>query len=185
MSVKSGLRTRVRAARRALSDRDRETARAAICDAVLEHCRLRVAAGTLSTGARVAGYVPFASEPGSIELLVALGRSGYEVIVPITQPDGDLDWARWTPDREDRPPLGSSAVVSSALVLVPAFAVDPAGRRLGRGGGSYDRALARMPDGVEVAAVLFDGEVLPEVPVDAWDRPVTAVVTPTGWTSLR
>ncbi len=79
--------------------------------------------------------------------------------------------------------LGVDAVRSVDALLVPALAVDAAGSRLGRGGGSYDRALARVPAGTPVAALLFDDEVLAldAVPRDAWDRPVTAVVTPSGW----
>ena len=69
-------------------------------------------------------------------------------------------------------------------MLVPAFAVDPTGNRLGRGGGSYDRALARLPARTPVAALLYADELLPEVPVESWDLPVTSVVTPDGWHDL-
>jgi 5-formyltetrahydrofolate cyclo-ligase len=125
------------------------------------------------------------TEPGSVELLASLTRSGYAVIVPMTQEDNDLDWRAWTLTGQARLPLGVAAVAAASLVLVPAFAVDAAGRRLGRGGGSYDRALARVPPVVPIAAVLFDDELVPEVPVDEWDRPVSAVVTPSGWRLLN
>jgi 5-formyltetrahydrofolate cyclo-ligase len=52
--------------------------------------------------------------------------------------------------------------------------------RLGRGGGSYDRALGRVPVGTFVCALLYDGEVLDDVPRGPHDRPVTAVATPSG-----
>ena len=52
------------------------------------------------------------------------------------------------------------------MVLVPALAVDRTGMRLGRGGGSYDRALGRVPVGTFVCALLYDGEVLDRVPHD-------------------
>jgi 5-formyltetrahydrofolate cyclo-ligase len=61
-------------------------------------------------------------------------------------------------------------------VLVPALAVDRHGNRLGRGGGSYDRALARAT-GLTVA-VLYDGELVDLLPVEPHDVPVNAVVTP-------
>ena len=55
-------------------------------------------------------------------------------------------------------------------MLAPALAVDGAGRRLGQGGGSYDRALERA--GAPVVAVVFDDEVLDgQIPVEAHDRP--------------
>jgi len=52
--------------------------------------------------------------------------------------------------------------------------------RLGRGGGSYDRALGRVPVGTFVCALVYDGELLDEVPREPHDRPVSAVVTPSG-----
>jgi len=65
-------------------------------------------------------------------------------------------------------------------VLVPGLAVDRSGMRLGRGGGSYDRALARVPVGTPVLVLLYDGEVLDRVPADDHDRRVTAAVTASG-----
>jgi 5-formyltetrahydrofolate cyclo-ligase len=81
--------------------------------------------------------------------------------------------------------LGRDAVATADVVLVPGLAVDRTAMRLGRGGGSYDRALGRVPVGTFVCTLLYDGEVLDEVPAEPHDRPVTAVVTPSGLTRLR
>ena len=54
------------------------------------------------------------------------------------------------------------------------------GVRLGPGGGYYDRALAHARPDAVLVAVLFDGELLDEVPAEAHDHRVTAVVTPSG-----
>ena len=78
------------------------------------------------------------------------------------------------------PRLGPEAVASAGLVLVPALAVDRSGMRLGQGGGSYDRALARVPAGVPLAVLLYDGELVDDVPSEPHDRPVTLVVLPSG-----
>ncbi len=67
----------------------------------------------------------------------------------------------------------------------PGLAVSLAGERLGQGGGSYDRALGRVPVGTPVVICLYDDEVGLDVPVDDHDRPVTAAVTPTRWIPLR
>jgi 5-formyltetrahydrofolate cyclo-ligase len=53
-----------------------------------------------------------------------------------------------------------------------------------RGGGSYDRALARCDDRSATAALLFEGEVVPRLPRNPWDVPVAAAVTPNGWIPL-
>ena len=131
----------------------------------------------LSGGAAVASYVPVGGEPGLPP------RPGW--LLPVLLPDGDLDWAaydgRLAPGRYGLlepvgPRLGRDAVARCAVVLVPALAVDGAGRRLGRGGGSYDRALARARG--LLVAVLHDGELLEQVPVEDHDVPVHAVVSP-------
>ena len=74
------------------------------------------------------------------------------------------------------PSLGLDGIAEAALVLAPALAVDAAGRRLGQGGGSYDRALTRSS--APVLAVVFDDELLDSVPVQPHDRPVGGTLTP-------
>ena len=106
-------------------------------------------------------------------------------------PDGDLDWAVYHGAESlvsarlgllepAGPRLGVDAVATADLVLVPGLAVSPAGDRIGRGGGSYDRALARVPVGTSVWVLLYDDEVGLDVPVEPHDRPVTGAVTPSG-----
>ena len=63
-------------------------------------------------------------------------------------------------------------------MLAPALAVDGAGRRLGQGGGSYDRALDAHERAV--LAVVFDDELIESVPAQAHDRPVGGTLTPAG-----
>jgi 5-formyltetrahydrofolate cyclo-ligase len=177
---KTALRTIVAAARAARTEQQRDQDRAAIRTHVLAGCR----AGRVQPGSLIAAYEPLRTEPGSTELLAELAAEGYRLIVPVTLADRDLDWAPWDPGRGSGPRLGVDSVGAAALVLVPAFAVDPAGHRLGRGGGSYDRALARVPVGTPVAALLYREELVPDVPVESWDLPVTSVVTPDGWRDL-
>lgn len=141
--------------------------------------------------ATVAAYVSVGQEPGTGPLVDLLAGAGKRVILPVLLPDNDLDWAAYTGPGDlvaagrgllepAGPRLGPDAIGTADVVLVPALAVDRGGMRLGRGGGSYDRALGRVPVGTFVCALLYDGEVLDEVPRDVHDRPVTAVVTPSG-----
>jgi 5-formyltetrahydrofolate cyclo-ligase len=162
--AKADLRATLLGARRARSESDLRLARAAIARRALE----------LSEAARcVAAYEPLRTEPGSVDLLDALGRLGITVLLPVLLADRDLAWVARGTD-------AAGSLADAQLVLVPALAVDRRGHRLGRGGGSYDRALARVAAGTPVLALVFDDEVLPVVPVDPWDRPVTGALTPSA-----
>ena len=126
---------------------------------------------------RVFAYEPRPDEPGSIRLLEAMAGRGASIHLPWLRPDRDLDWVRWA----DSTNVGRAAVADASVVLVPAFAVDRAGMRLGRGGGSYDRALSRLDSHAQAVALLHPGELLSFVPSQPWDQPVGAVVTASGW----
>ena len=142
----------------------------------------------------VAAYLPLPSEPLDAALLDSLSAMS-TVIVPVTVGPAPLDWCRYpAPIRRaalgiDEPAgarLGAAAVATADVVLVPALAVDGQGHRLGRGGGHYDRTLALLDEidpprparRSDIIAVLYDGELLDDVPFDALDRAVSAVVTP-------
>ena len=81
--------------------------------------------------------------------------------------------------------LGLDAIATANVVLTPGLAVDRTGMRLGQGGGCYDRALGRVPVGTFTCTLLYDDELVDEVPSAPHDRPVTAVATPSGITRLR
>jgi 5-formyltetrahydrofolate cyclo-ligase len=145
--------------------------------------------------ATVAAYVSVSSEPGTGPLLDRLAAAGKRVILPLVQPDLDLEWAAYDgPDalRTARrglleptgPSLGHDAVSTADAVLVPGLAVARDGTRLGQGGGCYDRALARVPAGTFVCVLLNSEEVLGSVPRDDHDRAVAAVATELGLTRL-
>lgn len=150
----------------------------------------RVTADSRVGSARaVAAYIDTAGEPPTGALLARLADRGVTVLLPVLLPDGDLDWAldglrrrgRWGLVEPAGPRLGPGAVASADVVVVPALAVSAAGDRLGRGGGSYDRALARTDPATPVIALLWDGELGIDVPVEPHDRRVSAAVTPSGW----
>ena len=62
----------------------------------------------------------------------------------------------------------------------------PGRERLGRGGGSYDRALARVGPLIPLIALVYDGELLDHVPAQPHDVPVRAAVSPAnGITVVR
>jgi 5-formyltetrahydrofolate cyclo-ligase len=183
-AAKAALRTRVRAGRGRRAEQqpagDRHTDAVLLADAVLAGLRGHLGPSVC----RVAAYVARLTEPPTDVLVDGLVQAGYEVVLPVTQPDLDLDWRHVTTPEL----LGPDALATAAVVVVPALAVDRGGRRLGQGGGSYDRALLRRAPAALVVALLNDDELLPEgsVPVDAHDVPLDAAVAPRlGWVDLR
>jgi 5-formyltetrahydrofolate cyclo-ligase len=181
---KAELRRRLLAGRRALGQAELAAAGRSIRDAVLDLPETQMA-GT------VAAYWSIGAEPDTHGLLFALWKRGTYVLLPVLLPDGDLDWASYEgPDslrpgprgmlEPSEPARGVGAVCSADLVLVPALAVDHSGLRLGRGGGSYDRALARVGAQVPTVALLYDPELLDRVPGGPHDQRVRMVARPSA-----
>ena len=186
---KASLRRRLVTARAAMSDSARAQASRLIRDHVLEMPEVS-AAGT------IAAYYSIGTEPDTHGLIFGLWTRGSYVVLPVLRPDGDLDWASYEgPDslapgprgllEPTEPVRGLATVARADVVLVPALAVDARGYRLGRGGGSYDRALARVSGQVPTIALLYDDELLPAVPTEAHDQRVRLVARPgSGLTRL-
>jgi 5-formyltetrahydrofolate cyclo-ligase len=179
---KASLRRTVVAARMAMSPSERVAAGRLIRDQVLEMPEVS-AAGT------VAAYYSVGTEPDTHGLVFALWKRGSYVVLPVLLPDGDLDWASYEgPDslapgprgvlQPVEPVRGPGTVARADVVLVPALAVDASGHRLGRGGGSFDRALARVGGQVPTIGLIYDSELLPSVPAEPHDRAVRAIARP-------
>ena len=165
-----------------MSDSARAQASRLIRDHVLEMPEVS-AAGT------IAAYYSIGTEPDTHGLIFGLWKRGSYVVLPVLRPDGDLDWASYEgPDslapgprgllEPTEPVRGPATVARADVVLVPALAVDARGYRLGRGGGSYDRALARVSGQVPTIALLYDDELLPTVPTEAHDQRVRLAAQP-------
>ncbi len=189
-SRKIALRRQLVANRNKINRPVRDATASPLRDAVLSLPEIQMA-GT------VAAYVSVGTEPDTSGLVYALWKRGTYVLLPLLRADSDLDWASYEgPDslgpgphgllEPTEPPRGVTAVTSADLVIVPALAVDRSGMRLGRGGGSYDRALARIGAAVPTIALIYDDELLEEVPAGPLDRPVRMVAQPgQGITRLR
>ena len=184
--AKSALRDQLLTARGRRSLLEVGEAARSIAAHLLAHPEVRRAA-------TVAAYVSVGSEPGTGVLIDALVAAGKRVILPVLLPDGDLDWALYQGSAALAPAgrgllepvgprLGLQAVAGADVVLAPGLAVAVDGTRMGRGGGSYDRALARVPEGTFTCVLLYDDELVAGVPHEPHDLPVRAAATPAGIT---
>lgn len=141
----------------------------------------RLASSLLVAAARTVGlYRALPSECGTASLAAALQSLGKEICFPAVA--GRTLQFRRSAGVFVRGALGieeptGSLVDLSAidLLVVPAIAVDKRGGRLGRGKGFYDAALSHFA-AVSVALV-FDAQLVPEVPVGEHDRPVAWICT--------
>jgi 5-formyltetrahydrofolate cyclo-ligase len=143
----------------------------------------RLAASEIASRASViALYRALPSEVGTATLALALSAAGKKVCYPVVVPGARcLEFRRSagvfvSGSLGVEEPTGSPVPLASVdLLVVPAIAVDERGSRLGRGRGHYDATLASCA-GFSVALV-FESQLVPEVPLGEHDRPVNAICT--------
>ncbi len=186
--LKQALRARLRAELKTLYTEARAAASAELC------ARVRASAAWQNARA-VLLFFPVASEPDITPLLadalaagklLALPRfnaatNAYEA-VRVIDPVRELA----TGPFQVREPVAACPVVALNrldLALVPGLGFDARGRRLGRGKGHYDRLLAGFT-GMKIG-VAFDFQIVAEVPREAHDIALDAVVTPTRWIEAK
>jgi len=136
-------------------------------------------------GAVVAGFWPLDGEIDIRPLLEALHARGHAVVLPQTPKRGEpLIFRRWLPGmgmvRERFGTLRPTGEVLTPRVLfVPLLAFDRAGRRLGYGGGFYDRTLAALPGACAIGCA-FAAQEMAEVPAGPGDFLLDAIATEQG-----
>lgn len=193
---KRSLRASIRSARR-----QREPHTRAVDSERLTDQLIRLIAN--SGAGRIACFMSRADEPDTSGAMKWAVASGIAVIVPVARADGDLDWVELDDsprvvselgiEEPTGPRLGVEAVQDVGLVLIPAAAVDRGGMRLGWGKGFYDRTLEHLRHtqgdvathieaGPPVFAVVFENELVDNVPALPHDRAVDGVITPAGVT---
>ena len=138
------------------------------------------------TGAPLGGYLPMRTE---IDPLPAMAAHVGPVAVPVIMGRGmPLKFREWTPGVALIPGEFGALIpadgpwIEPHVLIVPLLAFDARGYRLGYGGGFYDRTLqalrARRP--TRAIGFAFAAQELPEVPIDATDQRLDAVVTDAG-----
>ncbi|MGC1387971.1 MAG: 5-formyltetrahydrofolate cyclo-ligase [Steroidobacteraceae bacterium] len=190
--MKVKLRKELRAARRSLASADHDLRSRLAAASVI-----RLAA--FKSGARIALYLPFDRETDTAALVMAAQRRGIRIFVPVVS---DLRHRRLhfhpLTGETRRGTFGISVPKGAPhrlartveprwfdLIVVPLVGVDPRGRRLGMGGGFYDRALAfrrhrRHWKGPRLVGFGFDRQRTACVFADPWDVRLDALATESG-----
>ena len=183
--LKARLRSEARARRAARSEADRALASVAVTanlDQVIRDCGATAVAIFLSTP----------TEPETREAIRELSNAGIRFVAPVSREGGVMEWTPVDGTSPERPGLGGMpepdvSVDSTAktvvvdLVVCPAAAVDKTGTRLGWGGGFYDRFFAELSPETRVFALVFDDDVVSNLPREKHDVPVDGVITSSGW----
>lgn len=159
----------------------------------------------------VALYMPTRYEADTALLLAAARRAGKEVFLPrvLQGQPGMMDFARCRGEHElvcgaygimePDPSLPACAFVTPAegppegpalapeLFVIPGVAFDRVGRRLGYGGGYYDRFLSSplLRAGGRFVGLAYGFQVVDELPAEPWDQPVDALCTDSGYMEFR
>jgi len=185
-AAKRELRNSLRAARRALPAAGRMQAAEAIVAPLL-------AFPELHAPGYVAGYWAMDGEVPLHVLQMRLPAHS-RWCLPCIQADGSLRFAPWRPGdplvsnrfgipEPDLEPASQLDAADVALILLPLVGFDRAGRRLGMGGGFYDRTLAfraARPAPPRLVGVAYGLQETDALPADAWDVPLDAIVTEQG-----
>jgi 5-formyltetrahydrofolate cyclo-ligase len=176
-ALKERLRNEMRLARRATPPEQREVLSKKVAEQVLS-------LPELASPSRVAGYLAFGSEVQTRHLLEEMAERGHELYLPFVE-GSEMQVARWEPGDPlvqssygpKEPSLRKATDPARLdLVLVPGLAFDRCGRRLGWGGGFYDRFLERAA-GVTSVGLGFHSQLIEAVPVGPTDRRLAVVVT--------
>jgi len=181
---RAALRRRILSLREELSHEERNGKSAAIAGRFF-------ALPFLAPGCSIFCYVHFRSEVETLPLIRLCLARGFRVSVPrvvetnrsllacaITDPERDLiPGYRAIPEPKAGLPLVDPACIQVAVV--PGSVFDPAGGRLGYGGGYYDRFFAHQAPGALRVGLAYDLQVLASVPLEPHDQRMHCLLTET------
>jgi len=183
---KRALRARMKALRDGLSAEEKVRAATRIAEAGLGFLPPRAPAPNLI----VSGFASLPEELNAWPLLRRLNSEGFALALPVVQAKGQpLIFRAWVPGDAmhkgvwDIPePKADKPDVEPDILLVPLLAFDRHGRRLGYGGGFYDRTLRRLRSRKSIVTVglAFDEQQVDAVPHLDYDQRLDWVLTPSG-----
>lgn len=186
--MKSSLRTQLRQTLSSVPPADRATATATASNLLL-------AQSPFLSARTILFYIPLKDELDLRPAAASAIAAGKRVALPRYDPSTQIYTAALLDCPLDQLPIGQFGIPEPActalpvplneldFVLVPGLAFDPAGHRLGRGKGFYDRLLAEVRG--TKCGVALDLQILDELPFEPHDIAVDYILTPTRWLQAR
>jgi 5-formyltetrahydrofolate cyclo-ligase len=141
-------------------------------------------------GLVISGFFPIRSEADVRPLMARLKTRGARLCLPVVIDRETIVFRELVAGAElidtgfgTRGPGPDAAVLDPDLLLVPLSAFDADGNRIGYGAGHYDRAIARLREKgrhPRLIGIAFDCQEVAEVPYEAHDVRLEAVLTESG-----
>ena len=185
MIFRSDLRRNLRTARRALTPEQQAQAGVGLAEVVLRQ-------DFLAESLHIALYLANDGEIDPGNLITRLQEMGKQCYLPVLADDDGriLSFVAYQPDTRlienkygiPEPEYKKKHAIRPQdldLVLMPLTGFDEAGRRLGMGGGYYDRTFEfiRMAEKPLLVGLAHECQKVPEIPAEHWDIPVSGIAT--------
>jgi 5-formyltetrahydrofolate cyclo-ligase len=135
-------------------------------------------------------FASFRSEVDTFGMMRTLLPAGKEVVVPKVEKERHLLLLYEVRDVDalmpgymgiPEPPVAVGEIPADVndvdLVIIPGAGFDPAGNRIGYGGGYYDRLLAELRRGIPVIAPAYEEQIVGSIPAEPHDVRVSVIVT--------
>ncbi|MFM1953083.1 MAG: hypothetical protein RL187_292 [Actinomycetota bacterium] len=179
---KKALRAEIRERRRIMTPLERDKAEAGLL------ANMKALVDTHVAG-KIACYLSQPDEPPTRAFVDWAVGEGLVVLVPAAREDGLMDWVLYEADDSltsdelgldvpENTTYGPIVLTQVDLIFVPAASVAEDGMRLGWGRGYFDRALGALQNEAPTYAVVYDHEVVDDVPREVHDQAVKGAVTP-------
>lgn len=186
MSNKTELRREMKARRKALTAEEKSAADAAVCEKLKARSDIYVMVDPFDYGGALAVYLASPDEINIDPYIEYMLAAGVEVVAP-----------RWNGETYElaklkgldekslrRGPMGIREPADADIVepknvyawIIPGLAFTRGGKRLGYGGGWYDRFLASAPKGAVKIGVAHPFQIVDDLPAEPHDIPLADVV---------
>ena len=186
MSNKDELRREMKARRKALAAEEKSAADAAVCEKLKARSDIGEMIDPLNCGSPIAVYLASPDEINIDPYIEYMLATGVEVVAPRWNGETyELAKLKGLDEKDlRRGPMGIREPIDADIVepkdvyawIIPGLAFTRSGKRLGYGGGWYDRFLASAPKGAIKIGVAYSFQIVDDLPAEPHDIPLTDVV---------